>query len=118
MVGVMNSCGLIVRQGDSFDVVMQFKDKNAAGLNISGWEIKMQVRGRENGEKKFTVSGEIIDENSGKARIKLNPEQTSMAVGDYDCDIQVTLDQNDVHTIWPQNVNQIGLFRITKQITE
>jgi len=44
--------------------------------------------------------------------------QTKINVGDYNTDIQVTLQDGSVNTIFPSNVNQIGVFRVTEQVTK
>ena len=97
MAGYMTQNGIVVRQGDSFDILLQFRNADGKAINIQDWQ--------------------ILDVKEGKARIELKPADTGIDAGDYVTDIQVTTDQNDVHTIFPQDVNRVGVFRITEQVT-
>ncbi len=117
MAGYVTQNGIVVRQGDSFDILLQFRNGRGKTLDIEGWSVKMSVFDENKKELKFTKEGEIIDAAAGKARIELKPADTALAVGDYVTDIQVTTDQGDVHTIFPQDINRVGFFRITEQVT-
>ncbi len=117
MTGYVTRNGIVVRQGDSFDIVLQFRNAQGKPVNIEDWSIKMSVCEQSQGKEKFSKTGEVIDAASGKARIELKPTDTSLTAGDYVTDIQVTTDQGDVHTIFPQDINQVGVFRITEQVT-
>ncbi len=37
---------------------------------------------------------------------------------DEETDIQLTLKNGDVHTIYPQNVNAVAYFKLTPEVTE
>ncbi len=117
MAGYMTQNGIVVRQGDSFDIVLQFRDAAGKAINIQDWQIKMAVYDADKKVLKFGKTGEIFDVEAGKARIELKPADTNIEVGDYVTDIQVVTDQSDVHTIFPQDINRVGVFRITEQVT-
>ncbi len=115
MTGYVQNNLIAVRQGDSFTINFELKEK-CKPVDLTGAEILMQVRD-ESGNLMFSVSGTPVDAVNGKMAILLTPLQTKINVGDYNTDIQVTLQDGSVNTIFPSNVNQIGVFRVTEQIT-
>jgi len=117
MTGKMTREGIIVRQGDSFDILLHFRKKDGTDFDISDCTIKMTVRENEHEKEQFSVFGEVLDAAAGKAIIKLTPENTERAVGDYVTDIELRLPNGDVHTIFPENITSTGIFRITRDIT-
>lgn len=117
MAGKITPYMVEVRQGDSFDIIVNFKDQSGNPMDIHYSEVKMQVRSKQN-TLMFSVIGDNINPEKGVSLIKISPNETSIPVDDYNSDIQVAFKNGDVHTIWPQDVNKIGLFRTTKQITE
>lgn len=116
MSGVILPNMIIVRKGDSFDIVLQFRTDDKP-LDLTDCIVKMTVR---NGEDKvlFTKSGEIFEPASGKVRLKLSPSDTNIAPADYKTDIQIRLKTGDVHTVYPGDVNKVAVFRITQEVTE
>jgi len=104
-----------VRQGDSFGITIQVFT-NGKPADLSNNVVRMQVRNAQN-EIMFELLGDVIDEKNGKIVLSIIPEQSSISVGDYKCDIQLETADGSVNTIWPLNVNQIGVFRITPQVT-
>ena len=76
----------------------------------------MQVRDEQN-EKMFELTGNVVDEKGGKVVLCVTPQESSIEVGDYKCDIQLETAEGSINTIFPLNVNQIGVFRITPQVT-
>lgn len=116
MAGIMTPQGITVRQGDSFDIIMNFKS-GRRNFDLTECHIKMAVR-NDNNEVIFSKDGEIIAAASGTARIKINPDDTNNSVGTYKTDIQLTLKNGDVHTIYPQNLNAVAYFKITPEVTE
>lgn len=104
-----------VRQGDSFGIMLQvFTNGKPAVLSES--VVRMQVRNSAD-EKMFEILGDIVDEKNGKIVLSIMPQHSSIAVGNYKCDIQLETADGSVNTIFPLNVNQIGVFRITPQVT-
>ena len=118
MAGKMNREGIVVRRGDSFDILFHFRQNDGSDLDISGCSLKMCVQNGGDGSKVWELDGEIADAAAGKARLKLTPQQTKIAVGDYETDIELTLKNGDVHTIFPADITRTGLLRITKEVTE
>ena len=43
MAGYMTQNGIVVRQGDSFDILLQFRNADGKAINIQDWQIKMSV---------------------------------------------------------------------------
>ena len=115
MAGMIQNNLITVRQGDSFVINFELKDA-CIPVNLTGASMLMQVRD-DDGNLKFSVAGTAVDALGGKMAILLTPTQTDIDVGDYHTDIQVTLSDGSVHTIWPANVNQVGTFRVTEQVT-
>ena len=116
MSGKINNNVIIVRQGDSFALNLQICDEKGP-VDLTGSELTMQVR-NANDALMFEIAGTSVDSEQGKSVIILTPQQTNIAVGDYKTDIQLTTVDGSVNTIWPANVNQIGVFRITEQVTK
>ncbi len=117
MAGQMTRNKIIVRKGDSFDIVMQFKHGDIQPMDLSQCSLKMSVRDKI-GELLFTKEGEVIEVLKGKARIKLLPSDTNIACGTYKTDIQLTLKNGDVHTVFPQEISQVGAFIVTEEVTQ
>jgi len=115
MSGTVQNNLITVRQGDSFAINLELKE-GSKPVDLTGATLLMQVRDVE-GNIKFSLSGTSVDAAQGKMALLLTPEETSIDVGDYVTDIQLTLSNGQVNTIWPANVNQIGVFRITEQVT-
>ena len=118
MVGMMTQNGIIVRKGDSFDIIVQIKDKKQKGLNLEGCNLCMSVKNPETNKVIFKIAGEIISEEEGKVRIAIKPKHTNNSPQDYKTDIQLALKNGDVHTIFPKDINKVGIFRITEDVTE
>lgn len=116
MSGTMNENLITVRQGDSFTINFELKEK-CEPVDLTGATMLMQVRD-DSGNLMFSVTGTPVDALNGKMAILLTPLQTNIAVGDYLTDIQVTLSDGSVNTIYPANPNQIATFRVTEQITK
>ena len=116
MSGTISENLITVRQGDSFAINFELKDK-CEPVDLTGAVMLMQVRD-DSGNLMFSVGGTLVDAVNGKIAILLTPLQTNIAVGDYNTDIQVTLLDGSVNTIYPANPNQIATFRVTEQITK
>lgn len=105
-----------VRQGDSYPINIAVK-KECKPVDLTGATLLMQVRDEDNNVK-FTLTGTAVDAAKGKMALLLSPSETSIPVGDYVTDIQLTTADGSVNTIFPANVNQIATFRITQQVTQ
>lgn len=116
MSGYVQNNIITVRQGDSFALNFELRDK-CKPVDLTGAVMLMQVRD-DSGNLMFSVGGTPVDAVNGKIAILLTPLQTNIAVGDYNTDIQVTLSDGSVNTIYPANPNQIATFRVTEQITK
>ena len=116
MSGTINNNLITVRQGDSFALNFEIKDKCGKPVNLTGATLLMQARD-DGGNVMFSLTGTAVDALKGKIALLLTPTQTNIAVGDYKTDIQLTGADGSVNTIWPANVNQIGTLRITEQVT-
>ena len=104
-----------VRQGDSFIINFQMK-KGCCPVDVTGSTLVMQVKD-DGGNVLITCIGEMVDAEQGKMLLRITPTMSSIPVGDYKTDIQLIGADGSVNTIFPANVNAIGTFRITEQIT-
>ena len=105
-----------VRQGDSYPINIEVK-RDGKPTDLTGATLLMQVRD-ENNTIMFTLAGTDVDVINGKMALLLTPTETSIPVGDYVTDIQITGSDGSVNTIFPGNVNQVATFRITQQVTQ
>ena len=104
-----------VRQGDSFNIIIQISSCGKP-VNLTDNFVRMQVRNEEE-EKMFELIGNIVSEAEGKVVLCITPQQSNIEAGEYKCDIQLETADGSINTIFPHNVNQIGVFRITPQVT-
>lgn len=119
MTGIVKNNVIEVRQGDSFAINFALKCKcGCKPFDLTGATMLMQVREMGSDNLIFAVNGTAVDVANGKMALLLTPTETSAAVGEYNCDVQITTADGSVNTIWPANVNQIGTFRITAQVTQ
>ncbi len=116
MTGYINNNLVAVRQGDSFAINICVSE-NCRPVDLSTAQIRMQVRDNNN-SLLFEVEGTPVDVEHGKVALLLTPEQTNIELGDYKCDIELIREDGEVHTIFPQNINQIGTLKITEQVTQ
>lgn len=105
-----------VRQGDSFSIKLKFHRGNDS-IDLTNAKLEMQVRNMEDNMLKFSVLGTPIEAQEGLMAILLTPEETKLDVGEYRTDIQLTTSDGQVNTIFPSDVNKIGIFRVTEQVT-
>ena len=101
-----------VRQGDSYPINIEVK-KGCKPVDLTGATMTMQVRDSNNSVV-FTLNGTAVDVLNGKMALLLSPTETSIPVGDYVTDIQITGADGSVNTIFPANVNQVATFTITQ----
>lgn len=117
MTGKVKQELIEVRQGDSFTINIAVSKSCGQPTDLTGASLLMQVR-TTSGELVFSVSGTPVDVLNGKMALLLTPTETSEDVGDYLTDIQLTMADGSVNTIYPANVNKVATFRITEQITQ
>ncbi|MDO4161874.1 MAG: hypothetical protein Q4D80_02570 [Pseudomonadota bacterium] len=106
-----------VRQGDTFVIKLQFH-KQSAEIDLHDAQIMMQVRRKDDDSLLFSLEALPIEAEKGKFSFVLSPVQTGLAEGEYKTDMQIILNDGSVHTFFPADVNQIGIFRITQQVTK
>ena len=117
MSGKLTSHGITIRHGDSFNILMQFKTPQQ-NFDLTNSEIRMSVRDTEKPQNPIiSKTAEIIDSVNGKARLVITAQDTNINIGEYETDIQITLPNGDVHTIYPQNLSKPAYFIITPDVT-
>lgn len=99
MTGTVKCNMITVRQGDSFALNLCFNDENGEPIDITEAQVLMQVKD-DSGNLKFSVSGTPVDEANGKVVLMITPVESSIAEGDYKCDIQIKFSDGSVHTIF------------------
>lgn len=105
-----------VRQGDSFTIRLKIT-KNNAEIDLSNSSVQMQVRSFDDDSVKFDIIASPINIAQGIFAIILTPSHTDIPVGDYKTDIQLSTNDGLINTIFPSDVNKIGILRITEQVT-
>ena len=119
MVGKITPNYITVRQGDSFTILLQFKDgKNF--INIDNAILKMYVKNKADLKNVLIKQGIIDDALNGKAHISIMPEDTLRlkTTDEYITDIQIIFANGETHTIYPQNINSVASFVISQHVTE
>lgn len=116
MTGKILNTLIEVRQGDSFDIILHIRNDQGENIPLDGSVFKMQVRD-DNGAVVFEKNGDITV-SGALVHFALTPENTGKTVGNYKADIQWTDKYGRINTVWPQDVNKTGVFRITEQVTK
>lgn len=114
MTGIMTHEGILIKQGDSYDIVMHFKDKCGGDLDITGAAITLNVKSDE--ASVLSIAGEIVEPLKGLAVIKITPQHTAIDVGVYEANIRVVFANGDVHTIFPQDITKNAVFEIAEGV--
>ncbi len=114
MTGIMTHDGILVKQGDSYDIEMHFKSRCGKDFDITGATVTLNVKNAENSV--FSIAGEIVEPLKGVAVIKITPQHTSIDVGAYEANIKVAFANGDVHTIFPQDITKNAVFEIAEGV--
>ena len=104
-----------IRQGDSFTIQIQIK-KSHRNINLSGSSLTMQARD-DNGKTVLDKLAAEVDAVNGKFAFVLTPSDTNIQIGEYYTDIELSTPDGSVNTIFPSDVNKVGILRITEQVT-
>lgn len=115
MTGMMTPNGILVRQGDSFDIAMRFKHKDGTPLDISGSQVCLDVKDDEDNII-LHINGDITDATNGYVVIKITPQHSNLNVGTYEANIKITFANGDVHTVFPQDLSQNAVFQISEGV--
>lgn len=115
MTGRITNNLIEVRQGDSFTIRFQFRDR-CKPIDMSGSKVTMQVRD-EFGKVLISKLATEVDLAHGKFALMLTPLDTSIEVGDYNTDIQIEMPDGRINTFFPSDVRKTGIFRVTEQVT-
>jgi len=115
MSGTVQGNIIAVRQGDSFTINFDLS-KKCKPVDLVGATLAMQVRD-EAGNIMFQCLGTPVDAAKGKIALILTPSMTSIPLGEYKTDIQLTQADGTVDTVFPADVYAVGTFRVTEQVT-
>ena len=113
---IQSSNVIEVRQGDSFTIRLQLH-KCCEPIDLTDAVATMDVKNEAN-KVLFSKKAEVVDAVNGKLAIILTPVDTDIPVGDYVTDIQIKMSDGSVNTIFPADVNKLGTFRVTEQVTK
>lgn len=105
-----------VRQGDSFVIKLKIH-KGDEAIDLTGSKVNMQVRKMDDNSLMFDLLATEIDIKNGLVALIVTPAQSGIDVGDYKTDIQVSTPDGMINTIFPSDVNKVGIFRVTEQVT-
>ena len=119
MVGKITPNYIEVRQGDSFTILLQFKNEDKF-IDISDSAIKMLVKYKVDGKTAIIKQGIIDDALNGKAHISITPEDTKKlnVKDEFITDIQITFANGETHTIYPQTIGMVASFIVSQHVTE
>lgn len=111
MTSHISDTKICVTQGDTLPIVLDFHQ------DITHAVIQMQVR-NEAGElligKKVT---EHSDATKGQSLITLTSQDTSIPVGTYQTDMEITFIDGSCYTFYPPTVGKTACFCVTPQVT-
>ena len=103
---------ICITQGDTLPIILNFHQ------DITDAVVAMQVRD-ENGalliDKKVT---EHTDALLGKTMLTLTSADTSIPVGTYQTDMEITFNDGTRYTFYPPHIGKSACFCIAKQITQ
>lgn len=105
-----------VRQGDSFTIKINIH-KGDEDFDLTGAKVNMQVRRIDDNSLMFDLLATEIDLKKGLVALIVTPTQSGIDVGDYKTDIQLSMPDGMVNTIFPSDVNKVAIFRVTEQVT-
>ena len=119
MVGIITPNYIKIRQGDNFNILLQFKDEDKF-IDISNSSLKMYVKNKFDNRTVLIKQGIIDDAVNGKSHISIVPEDTLRLkiTDEYITDIQITFANGETHTVYPQNISQVASFIISQHVTE
>lgn len=105
-----------VRQGDTFIISFQVK-KDCSAYDLDGSIITIKANDKATNLTVLEKTAVGVDMVNGKMALVIDPQDTeNIAVGDYECIIKITFQNGDVHTIFPEDVRKIGIFRVTPKV--
>lgn len=112
MTSNISNTKICITQGDTLPIVLDFHQ------DITDAVIRMQVR-KESGEllidKKVTTHS---DASKGHSLITLTSQDTSIPVGTYQTDMEITFIDGTRYTFYPPTVGKSACFCVTPQITQ
>ena len=119
MVGRITHDYIEIRQGDSFTILLQFKDHHKF-IDINGSILKMFVKNKADGKIVLIKQGIIDDAANGKAHISIAPDDTKKfnLKDNFATDIQITFANGETHTIYPQTIGKVASFIVSQDVTE
>lgn len=105
-----------VRKGDTFIINFQI-NKGCSGVDLEGSTISMCARNKTTNAIVLDKQAVGVDMAKGKMALVIEPKDTqNLDVGDYVCVIKITFSDGNVHTIFPEDVKKVGIFRITPSV--
>lgn len=78
MAGYMTQNGIVVRQGDSFDILLQFRNADGKAINIQDWQIKMSVYDADRKVLKFSKTGKFSTLRRARPGLSLNRQTPAL----------------------------------------
>lgn len=113
MTSKTTKCSIVVTQGDTYNLPIEFKN-----LDITGATLKMQVRDVSGKVLIDNTTSEHINPEKGLTAICLTKEETNIPIGDYETDIEINMPDGSRFTFYPEAVGAVALFVVTRQITK
>lgn len=105
-----------VRKGDTFVINFQI-NKGCSGVDLEGSTISMCARNKATNAVVLDKQAVGVDMAKGKMALVIEPKDTqNITVGDYVCVIKIAFSDGNIHTIFPEDVKKVGIFRVTPSV--
>ncbi len=112
MTSKLTATSITVTQGDTLPILLTFNQ------DITRAVIAMQVRDENNQVVIDKTVTEHLNPEKGETLLTLTPQDTSIPVGTYQTDMEITFADGSNYTFYPPQIGQSACFHITKQITQ
>lgn len=111
MTSRITSTSITVTQGDSLPILLTFNQ------DITGAVITMQVRNDDDQLILSKTVTEHLNPLKGETLLNLTPKETSVPVGIYRTDMEITFSDGAKYTFYPPQIGKTACFHVTTQIT-
>ncbi len=112
MTSKITATNITVTQGDTLPILLTFNQ------DITRAVIAMQVRDENNQIVINKTVTEHLKPTTGETLLTLTPQDTSIPVGTYQTDMEITFPDGSNYTFYPPHIGKPACFHVTEQITQ